>query len=78
VHYEIEIREHERGPDGDPRIVGRRWAAFKAFAADAVPRPLTFDSLEEPLAYTCRNPGIARIVRVADDGGREVVDAAVP
>jgi hypothetical protein len=80
MHYEIEIREHDhgRGPDGEPPTGGQRWAAFKAFGADGIARPLTFGSREEPRDYAYRNPCLARIVEVADDGGRVPAGTTLP
>ena len=48
------------------------------FNADAVPMPLRFDTLEQALNYTCRTPGTLRIVQVADDGERALVDTSAP
>ena len=40
-----------------------------------VPMPLTFDALSAAQAYVGRNqPGAIRIVRVTEDGEREVVE----
>jgi hypothetical protein len=80
MHYEIEIREHDHGsgPDGKLLAGGQRWAAFKTFGTDGIARPLTFESPEELLDYAYRNPCLARIVEVADDGGRVPADATLP
>ena len=48
------------------------------FNADAVPRPLTFEALQQALAYVARTPGTLRIVEVDDDGERVPVDTATP
>jgi hypothetical protein len=74
MHYEIEIREHDHGSGPG----GQRWAAFKAFGTDGIARPLTFESPEEPRDYAYRNPCLARIVEVADDGGRVPADTTLP
>ena len=80
MHYEIEIREHDHGsgPDGEPPTGGQRWAAFKAFGTDGIARPLLFESPDEPRDYAYRNPCLARIVAVADDGGRVPTDTTLP
>ncbi len=46
------------------------------FNKDAVPVVLTFDVLSAAQAYVGRDqPGAVRIVRVTEDGEREVVEA---
>ena len=47
----------------------------RVFNADAVPMPLTFDTLDQALAYTYRTPGTLRIVEVTDAGERVPVEA---
>ena len=61
-HYEVEVPEHE------PDFAGA-WRTMRVFPADAAPSPLAFGSLNEARAY---------VVRVNDEGEREVVgpDAA--
>jgi hypothetical protein len=80
MHYEIEQaglgREH--GPDVGTRADPTRWHVVNAFNADAVPRPLTFEALQQALAYVARTPGTLRIVEVDDDGERVPVDTATP
>ena len=80
MHYEIEIREHDHGSSlgGKPPTGGQRWAALKAFGTDGIARPLTFGSPEELRDYAYRNPCLARIVEVADDGGRVPADTTLP
>jgi hypothetical protein len=75
-HYEVELRElaYEDG-DEDSRAVGFAWKAILASRADAIPTPLTFGTLAEARAYAVRaGRGSVRIVRVAGDGGREVIE----
>ena len=70
MHYEIEIREHDHGSGPG----GQRWA----FGTDGIARPLLFESPDEPRDYAYRNPCLARIVEVADDGGRVPADTTLP
>ena len=65
-HYEVEVPEHE------PDFVGA-WRPVRVFRGDAIPTPLTFDSLDEARAYVPRAAGEARVVLVADDGTRKAV-----
>ncbi len=59
MHYEVELHELTYANDGN-----------------SIPTPLTFDALCAAQAYVGRNqPGAVRIVRVTDDGEREVVEA---
>jgi hypothetical protein len=52
------------------------WKPVRVFSKDMVPTPLTFDALGAAQAYVGRNqPGAVRIVRVMEDGEREVVEA---
>ena len=64
--YEVEV------PEREPDFVGR-WRPVRVFHADAVTTPLTFASLDEARAYVARTAGEARVVRVTDEGDREVV-----
>jgi hypothetical protein len=80
MHYEVELRELTYTADsvGDLRITGSSWRPVKVFNKDTIPIPLTFDALCAAQAYVGRNqPGAVRIVRVMDDGEREVVRLAV-
>jgi hypothetical protein len=51
------------------------WKPVRVFNKDAVPTVLTFEALSAAQAYVGRNqPGAVRIVRVREDGEREVVE----
>ena len=66
AHYEVEVPGHE--PD-----FGNGWQPVRVFRADGFTTPLTFASLDEAQAYVARAGGEARVVRVTDEGDREVV-----
>jgi hypothetical protein len=54
---------------------GSMWKPVRVFNKDAVPVPLTSDALSAAQAYAGRNQaGAVRIVRVMEDGEREVVE----
>ena len=80
MHYEIEQAGlgHEQGPDVSIHAEPEHWHTVAVFNADAVPMPLRFDTLDQALAYTYRTPGTLRIVQVADDGERTLVDTSAP
>ena len=80
MHYEVEQAGlgHEHGPDVGTHAEPEGWHVVEVFNADAVPMPLRFDSLEQALNYTYRTPGTLRIVQVADDGERTLVDTSAP
>ncbi len=65
-HYEVEVPEH------DPDFVGA-WRPVRVYRADAITTPLTFATLDEARAYVIKAAGEARVVRVTDEGDREVV-----
>ena len=75
MHYEVERRQFAYQDEGMGvlQLTGQSWRTVMIFRGDAIPTPLTFDSLDEARSYIARNPpGTVRIVRVADDGEREV------
>jgi hypothetical protein len=77
MHYEVELREmiYESDGNGGLRVTGSMWKPMRVFDRDAIPVPLTFDALCTAQAYVGQNqPGVVRIVRVAEDGEREVVE----
>jgi hypothetical protein len=78
MRYEIEQagagREHE--PDVGTHVEPAGWHVVKV--SDAVPMPLTFDTLEQALAYVGRIPGTLRVVEVDDEGERLPVDSYLP
>ena len=47
------------------------------FDSDVVPTPLTFDTIDQALAYVARTPGTLRVVEVTDAGERVPVEAGV-
>jgi hypothetical protein len=76
-HYEVELREllYEADGTGGLAVTGSTWKPVRVFDKDMVPMPLTFDALCAAQAYVGRNqPGVVRIVRVTDEGEREVVE----
>ena len=78
MHYEVELREltYESDGTGGLRVTGSMWKPVRVFNKDTVPMVLTFDTLSAAQAYVGRNqPGAVRIVRVTDDGEREVPPA---
>ena len=77
MHYEVELREltYESDGTGGMQVTGSMWKPVRVFNKDMVPLPLTFDALGAAQAYVGRNqPGAVRIVRVTEDGEREVVE----
>jgi hypothetical protein len=77
MHYEVELREllYESDGTGGLRVTGSMWKPVRVFDRDMVPVPLTFDALCAARAYVGQNqPGAVRIVRVTEDGEREVVE----
>jgi hypothetical protein len=77
MHYEVELREllYENDGTGGLRVTGSMWKPVRVFNKDAVPMVLTFEALGAAQAHVGRNqPGVVRIVRVTDDGEREVVE----
>jgi hypothetical protein len=78
MHYEVELREltYEADGTGDLRVTDKRWQSVLVFRRDRITAPLTFGSLNEARSFTERDrPGFVRIVRVTEDGEREVVEA---
>ena len=80
MHYEIEQAGsgHEHGPDVGTHAEPERWHVVNVFNADAVPMPLTFDTIDQALAYVARTDGTLRVVEVDDEGERMPVDTATP
>ena len=77
MHYEVELRELTSADDGMSGlcVTGSMWKPVRVFNKDMVPLPLTFDALSAAQAYVGRNqPGAVRIVRVTEEGEREVVE----
>ncbi len=67
AHYEVEVAEH------DPDFAGA-WRPIRKFRGEGIAMPLTFRSLNEVQAFAARAAGEVRVVRVTDEGDREVVD----
>jgi hypothetical protein len=66
---------YESDGTGGLRVTGSMWKPVRVFNKDAVPTVLTFEALSATQAYVGRNqPGAVRIVRMTDDGKREVVE----
>jgi hypothetical protein len=77
MHYEVELREltYEADGTGGLAVTGSMWKPVRVFNKDAVPVPLTFEALSAAQANVGRNQaGAVRIVRVMEDGEREVVE----
>ena len=77
MHYEVELREllYEADGTGGLRVTGSMWKPVRVFNKDMVSMPLTFEALSAAQAYVGQNqPDTVRIVRVTDDGEREVVE----
>ena len=80
-HYEVEMRELtcESGSSEGFRITSSSWIPIRLCPKGAVPTLLTFDALSAAQAYVGRNqPGAVRIVRVTEEGEREVVETGCP
>jgi hypothetical protein len=77
MHYEIEQAGpgHEGEPDVGTHAEPERWHVVNVFDTDVVPTPLTFDTIDQALAYVARTPGMLRVVEVTDDGERVPVEA---
>ena len=76
MRYEVEQAGagEEHRPAVGTHTEPERWHVVRVFNADAVPMPLTFDTLEQARAYTLRAPGPLRIVAVSDEGERMPVE----
>jgi hypothetical protein len=66
MHYEIEQGRPDVGTNAGPE----RWQVVAIIEAEVVPTPLTFDTIDQALAYVARTPGTLRVVEVTDDGER--------
>jgi hypothetical protein len=58
-------------------ILARKLTEPNVFDSDVVPTPLTFDTIDQALAYVARTPGTLRVVEVTDAGERVPVEAGV-
>jgi hypothetical protein len=77
MHYEVELREltYESDGTGSMQVTGSMWKPVRVFDKDMIPVALTFEALGAAQAYVGRNQlGAVRIVRVTEDGEREVVE----
>ena len=73
AHYEVELRQPTPG-DGRTDTA---WQAVRRVGPDGTMQPLKFATLQAANAHAERlRPKAARIVAVARDGWRRVVDAA--
>jgi hypothetical protein len=70
MHYEVEQASPDVGTHTEPE----RWHVVTIIDTEVVPTPLTFDTIEQALAYTLGSPGPLRIVEVTDEGERLPVD----
>ena len=71
MHYEIEQASPDVGTNAEPE----RWHVVAIIDTEVVPTPLTFDTIEQALAYTLRAAGPLRVVEVTDAGERMPVEA---
>ena len=70
MRYEIEQASPDIGTNAEPE----RWHVVAIIDTEVVPTLLTFDTIDQALAYTLRSPGPLRIVEVTDEGERVPVD----
>ena len=79
MHYEIEQAGdgQEHRPDVGTHAEPVGWHVVNVFDSDVVPTPLTFDTIDQALAYVARTPGTLRVVEVTDAGERVPVEASV-
>ena len=78
LHYEVELREltYEDDGAGDLHVTSSSWRPVKVLRKDAAAMTLTFNALDAVQAYAGQTqPGAVRIVRVTDEGKRELVEA---
>jgi hypothetical protein len=78
MHYEVELREVtcESDSSGGFQITSSSWIPIRLCPRGSVSTLLTFDSLGDTQAYAGRHRSDAvRIVRVTEDGKREVAEA---
>jgi hypothetical protein len=80
AHYEIEQAGagQEHNPDVGTHAEPERWHVVNVFNADAVPMPLTFDTIDQALAYVARTDGTLRVVEVTDEGERVLAQVGTP
>ena len=71
MHYEIEQASPDIGTGAEPE----RWHVVAIIDTGLVPTPLTFDTIDQMLAYVARTPGMLRVVEVTDEGERVPVEA---
>jgi hypothetical protein len=71
MHHEVE----QASPDVETNAEPERWHVVSVFDSDAGPTPLTFDTIDQALAYVARTPGTLRIVEVTDEVERLLAEA---
>ena len=76
MHYEVEQAgpDHEHGPGVGTHAEPERRHVVAIIDTEVVPTPLTFDTIDQALAYVARAPGPLRVVEVTDEGERVPVD----
>ena len=74
MHYEIEQASPDVGAGAEPE----RWQVVAIIDAEVVPTPLTFDTIDQALAYVAGAPGTLRIVEVTDEGERVLAEVGPP
>ena len=74
MHYEVEQASPDVGTNAEPE----RWQVVAIIDTEVVPTPLTFEALDQALAYVGRMPGPLRVVEVSDEGERVPVDMSTP
>jgi hypothetical protein len=70
MRYEVE----QAGPDVGTNTEPAPWHVVAIIDTEVVPTPLTFDTIDQALAYVARTPGTLRVVEVDDEGERMPVD----
>jgi hypothetical protein len=78
MHYEVELPEVtcESDSSGGFQITSSSWIPIRLCPRGSVSTLLTFEARSAAQAYVGRNePGAVRIVRVTEDGKREVAEA---
>jgi hypothetical protein len=78
MHYEVEQAGagEEHRPDVGTHAEPERWHVVNVLDGENGPMPLTFDTIDQALAYVARTPGTLRVVEVTDEGERVPVEGS--
>ena len=74
MHYEIEQASPDVGTNAEPE----RWQVVAIIDTEVVPTPLTFDTIDQAVAYVAQTPGTLRVVEVTDEGERVLAEVRAP